>query len=93
MSDGTVFDAERTTALERIYRTLSMSDRRRRARDALPLELGEEVLSIGTGPGSESQGLADDVGEARRVYGIDTAAPMLAVARERCADLGWATFK
>lgn len=93
MSDGTEFDEERITALERIYRTPSMSDRRRRVRDALALEPGEEVLSVGTGPGFESQGLAADVGEAGRVHGIDTAAPMLAVARERCADLGWATFE
>ena len=93
MSDGTEFNEERIAALERIYRTPSMSDRRRRVRDLLALESGEEVLSVGTGPGFESHGLAADVGEEGRVHGIDTAPPMLAVARDRCADLDWATFE
>lgn len=93
MSDESEFDEERIAALERIYRTPSMRDRRRRVRDALGLESGEDVLSVGTGPGFESRGLANEVGEEGRVHGVDTAAPMLAVARERCAGLGWATFE
>lgn len=93
MSDQSEFDEERIAALERIYRTPSMRNRRRRVRDALDLESGEDVLSVGTGPGFESQGLAADVGEEGRVHGIDTAAPMLAVAREHCTDLEWATFE
>ena len=78
--------------MERIYRTASMAERRRRIRDVLALDPGEHVLSIGTGPGFESEGLAEDVGETGRVHGIDAAEPMLAVARERCADQPQATF-
>jgi ubiquinone/menaquinone biosynthesis C-methylase UbiE len=37
--------------------------------------------------------LAEDVGENGWVHGIGTAEPMLAVARERCADQPQATFE
>lgn len=93
VSDGVDFDEEMVTEMERMYRTASMRERRQRIRDALALDSGEEVLSVGTGPGFESQGLAEDVGESGRVHGIDTATPMLAVARERCADHPHATFE
>ncbi|MFC6942621.1 methyltransferase domain-containing protein [Salinirubellus sp. GCM10025818] len=93
MSEETEFDEERIAAMERIYRTTSMVERRQRVRDALALKPGEHVLSVGTGPGFESRGLAKDVGENGRVHGIDTAEPMLATARERCEDQPWATFE
>ena len=93
MSDGVDFDEETVAEMERMYQTASMRERRQRIRDALALESGEQVLSVGTGPGFESQGLAEEVGERGRVLGIDTATPMLAVARERCADQPQATFE
>lgn len=93
MSEGVDFDEEMVGPMERIYRTPSMERRRQRIRDALSLKPGEHVLSIGTGPGFESRGLAEDVGESGRVHGIDTQEPMLAVARERCADQPQATFE
>lgn len=93
MSEDVLFDDEAAAALERIYQTASMAERRRRIREALALGPGEHVLSVGTGPGFEAQGLASDVGEDGRVHGIDDAEPMLAVARQRCADQPWATFE
>lgn len=93
MSDEVGFDGEVVAALERVYRTPSMAERRRRVRDALALEPGERVLPVGTGPGFESRGLAEDVGPDGRVHGVDTAEPMLAAARERCADQPRVTFE
>lgn len=93
MSDGVDFDEARVAAMERLYRTSSMTERRRRIREALELSRGERVLSVGTGPGFESRGFAEDVGETGHVHGIDTAEPMLAVARERCVDHPQATFE
>lgn len=92
MTEGVEFDAERVAEMEQIYRTTSMADRRRRVRDVLALEPGESVLSIGTGPGFETRSLAADVGATGHVHGIDTARPMLTVARDRCADRPAATF-
>lgn len=93
MSDGVDFDEELVKRLERMYRTPSMADRRRRIRETLALSPGEDVLSIGTGPGFEAQGFAEDVGADGRVHGIDTAKPMLAAASERCGDLPGVTFE
>lgn len=93
MSDGVDFDEELLEQIERLYRTTSMAGRRRWIRDALDLANGESVLSIGPGPGFESRGLAEAVGETGRVHGVDTSDPMLAAARERCADQPWATFE
>lgn len=93
MGEGVEFDEEWIATMERIYRTASMTERRRRIRDVLALEPGEDVLSVGTGPGFESREFAEDVGENGRVYGIDTAEPMLAAARDRCGDYPWATFE
>ncbi len=92
MSDGIEFDEDVVSALERIYQTASMTGRRRRILEALALDRGERVLSVGCGPGFESQGLAGEVGESGRVHGIDASGTMLTVARDRCADLPQATF-
>lgn len=92
VTEGVEFDAERVAEMEQIYRTSSMADRRRRVRGVLGLEPDESVLSIGTGPGFEVRGLAADLGDTGHVHGIDTARPMLTVARERCADRLSATF-
>ena len=51
MSDGVDFDGEMAGAMERLYATPSMTERRRLIRDRLDLAPGESVLSVGTGPG------------------------------------------
>lgn len=93
MSDGIEFDEEMVARMERIYRSDSMVARRQQIRDTLALAPGEEVLSVGTGPGFEAEGFAYDVGLDGHVHGIDTAAAMLAAARKRCDDQPAATFE
>lgn len=92
MSDGIEFDEEMVATIAEIYRTESMARRRRRIRESLAPDVGEHVLSVGTGPGFESRELAEAVGEGGRVHGIDAAEPMLAAARERCTDRPSVTF-
>jgi SAM-dependent methyltransferase len=46
---------------------------------------GETILDIGCGTGVTALPLANAVGPAGHVTGIDVSAPMLAVARTRCA--------
>ena len=87
------FDEDALEGMERIYRTPSMRERRHRIREALGLEAGERVLSIGCGPGFEPRGFARDVGETGRVVGVDTQEAMLSAAHERCADHDCATFE
>jgi ubiquinone/menaquinone biosynthesis C-methylase UbiE len=53
---------------------------------------GEHVLDVGCGCGDTSLALANSVGPAGKVLGVDVSAPMLAVARSRAAALSNLTF-
>lgn len=57
------------------------------AMDALKSVSGETILDIGCGAGQTLLQLADRVGPAGRVIGVDIAAPLLAVARQRTRHL------
>ena len=54
--------------------------------DALAPQPGEHVLDIGCGCGHTSLSLAQRVGAAGSVTGIDISAPMLTVARHLAAE-------
>jgi|GEM_PF-891869 len=57
------------------------------AMDALQPAAGETILDIGCGAGQTLLQLADGVGPEGRVIGVDIAAPLLAVARQRTSHL------
>lgn len=61
---------------------------RDRAVDRLAPAAGDRVLEIGCGPGHALVGLADRVGPAGHVVGLDAAPGMLARARRRLARAG-----
>ena len=48
---------------------------------------GERAIDIGCGCGATTIALAQRVGESGHVLGVDISEPMLARARERCAEL------
>jgi arsenite methyltransferase len=52
------------------------------------LEVGERVLDLGSGAGTDSLVAAQMVGESGRVTGIDMTPEMLAAARAAAAELG-----
>ncbi len=69
--------------------------RERRNQESLALLLtclrltgGESVLEIGCGTGAVTLPLAQAVGDHGRVVGVDIAAPMLEVARQRVTESG-----
>jgi SAM-dependent methyltransferase len=73
--------------LDSLYRTGDVVRRRGLVRRAVDAQPGEQILDVGCGPGYYVAELAEQVGETGHVTGVDPAAPMLAIAEERCAKL------
>jgi len=57
------------------------------------LALGERVLDLGSGAGTDSLVAAEMVGERGNVTGIDISPPMLAKARAAAAEMGAANVE
>jgi ubiquinone/menaquinone biosynthesis C-methylase UbiE len=84
--DNLQFDPEVSRQIESVYTTTDVIEQRRVVRTALALRSGDRVLDVGVGPGLLAAEMADEVGPAGRVCGIDISDSMLAIARTR-ADL------
>lgn len=93
MTDQHVYDEKEDRRLEAIYTTPSGAERRQLVRDRLGLQSGNEVISIGCGPGFEPAELAEVVGEGRTVYGVDVSEAMLAMADNQCEGLPQVTLE
>jgi ubiquinone/menaquinone biosynthesis C-methylase UbiE len=79
------FDDEAARQIEALYRLSDAVRRRRIVRDALAAAPGERILDVGCGPGFYCAELREDVGPSGAVVGVDSSAPMLALAERRCA--------
>ena len=86
-----IFDAATARGLEQTYRTPDLVAQRARTLDLLAPTPGERILDIGVGPGLLAYDLARLVGPEGQVVGLDVSPDMLALARERLADLPQAT--
>lgn len=87
MTDALEFTDEEIRIIKTLYTSSDAEKRREFVRDALDIQPGEEVISIGCGPGFETAGLAEAVGTNGRVHGIDNSEAMLELANQRCDDL------
>jgi arsenite methyltransferase len=81
------FDEGLARKLDAVYRTRDVVRRRQLVREALAAARGERILDVGCGPGYYVAELAEQVTADGHVTGIDASGPMLAVARDRCADV------
>ena len=77
------FDETTARALEVIYGARDMVRRRELVREALGAQAGERILDVGCGPGFFMAEILEEVGPEGRVTGVDTSAPMLALASAR----------
>jgi arsenite methyltransferase len=80
-----VFDEKMVAQLEALYSTRDVKRRRRLVREALGARSGERIVDVGCGPGFYVDELAEQVGNAGSVAGVDPSAPMLEVAARRTA--------
>ena len=77
------FDEKTAQALEILYGTRDHVRRRGFVHDAIAAAPGERILDVGCGPGFYVAELLERVGSDGHVSGIDTSAPMLAIAGRR----------
>lgn len=85
MLESTVkYDADTARNTERAYQTPEIAQQRMATLKSLALREGESVLDIGVGPGLLAHDMAQQVGAAGRVVGIDSASAMVDIARNRC---------
>lgn len=80
------FDERVARGVEAMYATPDVAGQRRRVIELLAPSAGEQVLDVGAGPGFLLHEMAQAVGVAGRVVGIDPSEPMLALARRRCEE-------
>jgi ubiquinone/menaquinone biosynthesis C-methylase UbiE len=85
MANETLFNAERTQRILRMYETPDVVRRRKEAIDALAPRSGERILDVGCGPAVFAADVADRIGPEGRVVAVDQSAEMLDLAR-RTAD-------
>jgi arsenite methyltransferase len=78
-----VFDEQMVAQLEALYATRDVMRRRRLVREALGAKPGERILDVGCGPGFYVDEIAEQVGDAGSVVGVDASAAMLEVAAGR----------
>lgn len=78
--------------VEALYLTADVVRQREATLVHLALRAGERVLDVGCGPGLLAQSAAAAVGAGGEVCGVDLSASMVALARQRCAQLPWVAF-
>jgi ubiquinone/menaquinone biosynthesis C-methylase UbiE len=84
------FDEDAARHIRRVYSTPDVVQQRAEVLALLAAQPGERVLDVGSGPGFLVASLADAVGPAGAVRGLDPSAPMNAAARDLIKDRPWA---
>jgi arsenite methyltransferase len=87
VASSMTFDEAAALRVEALYATPDVAATRVAAFRALDPRPGERIADLGCGPGFMTRELALAVGPSGRVHGLDLSAPMLALARARCAGL------
>ena len=88
MSTAMQFGESTSRRVEATYSTPDVKAQRRLVLSALHPEPGEDVLDIGSGPGFLACEIAETVGPAGSVTGLDASDAMLALARARSRPAG-----
>lgn len=86
------FDDDAARRIDRTYATPDIVEQRARTLALLDPQPGERVLDVGSGPGYLVASIADRVGAAGTVHGLDPSPPMNALASARVADRQWASI-
>ena len=89
MADVMQFDEAAARRLEAVYLTPDVMAQRCAQLRILDPCSGERIVDVGCGTGLFVAELAQIVGDAGRVVGLDVSPDVLALARRRCAEWPW----
>lgn len=92
MSTAIQYDEAWTRRVEALYATSDMIAQRQAVLAGLAAQPGERIADLGAGPGMLAAALAEAVGPAGAIQGIDISQPMVDLARRRCGAWPWITF-
>lgn len=92
MSEHTLSDNNERDRWERVLSTRTEETFRDFVFDQVNPGADESVLSVGCGPGFETEALAQYVGEDGSITGVDVNEEVLAAARDRCGGLPQVSF-
>jgi arsenite methyltransferase len=81
MTADSIFGGAAARKLEAAYLTPDVVEQRRATLQALALRPGERVLDVGSGPGLLAAEMAEVVGLAGHIIGIDVSDAMLALGQ------------
>lgn len=92
MASKLEYNEEESKRTEQAYLSPEIVRQRERTLEVISPQSGERIIDVGCGPGLLAYELAAAVGNKGRIIGVDTSAPMIALAERRCADLPQVEF-
>ena len=92
MASKREYNEEESKRTEQAYLSPEIVRQRTRTFEVINPQRGEQIVDIGCGPGLLVHDLAAAVGDAGRIVGADSSAPMIELAEKRCSQFSNVAF-
>ena len=92
MASKLAYNEEESKRTEQAYLSPEIVRQRTRTFEVINPQRGEQIVDIGCGPGLLVHDLAAAVGDAGRIVGADSSAPMIELAEKRCSQFSNVAF-
>ena len=86
------YNEQESKRTEQAYLSPEIVRQRTRTFEVINPQDGEQIVDVGCGPGLLAHELAAAVGTKGRIIGVDSSAPMIELAENRCAQLSNVEF-
>ena len=92
MTNNVEYNAEESKRTEQAYLSPEIVRQRESTLEVISPQSGERIVDVGCGPGLLARELSRIVGNEGHVIGVDSSSSMIALAKNRCADLSNVSF-
>ncbi len=92
MASKLAYNEEESKRTEQAYLSPEIVRQRTRTIEVINPQRGEQIVDFGCGPGLLVHELAAAVGDAGRIVGADSSAPMIELAEKRCSQFSNVAF-